>query len=219
MAAGPSLTEEVVEFVRSGAPTAAELAAAAEHLSRFRHARDRGASGAVASALNAIASDDPLWTAWISGAAAQSADAELTWVAVCAAADTLVDADDRAADAVAIGVSVADRVAAQLGDRHTEAGWSMSGTAGVIGAAAAVGRALGLDDRPLRDTIALCATQASGFTATAGTDAEPVQVGKAAANAVEAGLLGQCGFTSSARPLEGRRGMFAVLSSRPDRQS
>lgn len=216
MAAGPSLTEEVVEFVCSGTPTSAELGTAAEYLARFRHARDRGASGAVAGALKAVATDDPLWTAWVSGAAAQSVDAELSWVAVCAAADTLVAADDRAAEAVAIGVRVADRIAAQLSESHTEAGWSMSGTAGVIGAAAAVGRALGLDSRQLRDTVGLCATQASGFTAAAGTDADPVQVGKAAANAVEAGLLGQCGFTSSAQPLEGRRGMFAVLAQRPD---
>ena len=65
----------------------------------------------------------------------------------------------------------------------------------------------------LRDTLGLCATQACGPAVSAGTDAEPLQLGKAAANAVEAALLAGCGFTSSAEPLEGRRGMFAVMGS------
>lgn len=211
-----SLTDDILGLVASGTPTAAELASAAEQLDRFRQAGADGAAGAVATALTATATEDPLWTAWISGAAAHSAGADVTWVAVCAAADALAGDDGRAIDAIAIGTNVAAGLAGELGDRHTEAGWSMPATAGVIGAAAAVGRLLGLDSDPLRDAIGLCATQAAGFTVVAGTDAESLQVGKAAANAVEAGLLGQCGFTSSAQPLEGRRGLLAVLGHRSE---
>jgi 2-methylcitrate dehydratase PrpD len=211
-----TLTDDVVELVESSTPTAAELAAAAEQLDGFRQASARGADGAVAAALTAIATDDPLWTAWISGAAAHSAGAGVTWVAVCAAADALAGDDERAAEAIAVGTAVADRVAGELGAGHTSAGWSVAATAGVIGAAAAVGRLLGLDGGQLRAAIGLCATQAAGFTVVAGTDADPLQVGKAAANAVEAGLLGHCGFTSSAHPLEGRRGLLAILGGRPD---
>jgi hypothetical protein len=207
-----SLTDEIVEWVESSTPA---VASAAAELDRFRQAAARGADGAVAAALTATATDDPLWTAWVSGAAAHSVGAGVRWVAVCAAADALAGDDDRAAEAIAIGTGVADRIAGELGEGHTGGGWSVPTTAGAIGAAAAVGRLLGLDSRQLRDAIGLCATQAAGFTVVAGTDADSLQVGKAAANAVEAGLLGECGFTSSAEPLEGRRGLLAVIGGHP----
>jgi 2-methylcitrate dehydratase PrpD len=45
----------------------------------------------------------------------------------------------------------------------------------------------------------------------AGTDAGPLQAGKAAFNAVEAALLARAGFTGPAEPLDGRRGLFALF--------
>jgi hypothetical protein len=206
-------TEWIVRFVRSAEPDTAAVAAAAEQLARFHRARATGRAPAALTDLVA-GSDDPRCTAWLSGAAA-AADPELTWVAVCAAAAALADGE-RAATAVAIGYQVADRVATALGPAHQAAGWDVRTTAGVIGAGAAAGWLSGLDGNALRDALGLCATQAAGLASSAGTDAEALQLGQAAGNAVEAALLGQCGFSSSAEPLEGRRGMFALMSTGPE---
>nr|EJJ01680.1 mmgE/PrpD family domain protein [Rhodococcus sp. JVH1] len=149
----------------------------------------------------------------MSGAAAAH-DSNLTWVAVTAAATALCD-DERAVTAIALGRGVAELVAAALGDKHAAEGWDMRATAGTVGAVAATGRLCGLDSDQLRNAIGLAATQAAGLLAAAGTDAEAIQVGKAAANAVEAALLAECGFTSSAAPLEGRRGLLALMTDRP----
>lgn len=210
-------TERVVRFVRTATPPERVLKSAADQLQCFRAARDRGARGPVPTAIVGLVGParNPLWTAWISGAAA-AADPELAWVAVCAAADALGSDEQQTATATAIGYEVADRVAEALGPTHTTAGWSVRATAGVIGAGAAAGRLMGLDAGQLRDALGLCATQAAGLAGATGTDADALQLGKAAGNAVEAALLGQCGVTSAAQPLEGRRGMFALMSTAAD---
>jgi 2-methylcitrate dehydratase PrpD len=212
-------TARVVEFARTATPPPDALAAAADQLDRFRAASATGAGSAAAVALTGIAggNDDPLWMSWISGtAAASAADDSVAWVAVCAAADAVGEDDARTVAATAVGYEVAERVAEALGSTHQEAGWSVRATAGVIGAGAAAGRLMGLSESALRDTIGLCATQAAGLRGAAGTDAEVLQVGKAAGNAVEAALLGANGFTSAAEPLAGRRGMFALMSTNAD---
>ena len=205
-------TAWIVRTVREAAPDPAAVTAAAEQLARFRQARAAGRAPEALTRL-AAASTDPAWAAWESGAAAAAAaGAALTWIPVCAAV-TALGHDDRAATAVALGYRVAERVVRDLGPAHTAAGWDVRATAGTIGAGAAVAWLCDLDEDALRDTLGLCATQACGPAVSAGTDAEPLQLGKAAANAVEAALLAGCGFTSSAEPLEGRRGMFAVMGS------
>jgi 2-methylcitrate dehydratase PrpD len=60
-------------------------------------------------------------------------------------------------------------------------------------------------------TVGVCATQAAGLRAAVGTEAGPLQAGKAAFNAVEAALLAREGFTGPAEPLDGRRGLFALF--------
>ena len=100
--------------------------------------------------------------------------------------------------------------------RHVAAGWCARATAGTVGAAAAAGRLLALGPDRQRHALGVCATQAAGLVSEEGTDAGALQIGKAAGNAVEAALLGRDGFTSSAQPLEGRRGLFALMSSAAD---
>jgi 2-methylcitrate dehydratase PrpD len=208
-------TQCIVRIVREGRPGPAAIAEATGQLLRFRRCRSAGAAPAALAAI-AVGRSDPMWKAWLSGAAAATADAAAgpapDWTAVCAAAAALTDDEERAATAVALGCRVAGLVAETLGAGHTEAGWDLRSTAGGIGAGAAAGWLCGLDEEALRHAIGLCATQAAGLTGSAGTDAEALQRGKAAGNAVEAALLAQCGLTSSVEPLEGRRGMFALMA-------
>jgi 2-methylcitrate dehydratase PrpD len=90
-------------------------------------------------------------------------------------------------------------------------GWSVPDVSAAIGAGLAAGVMLGLLEDRLRNALGICATQAAGLRAAAGTDAGPVQAGKAAFNAVEAALLARAGFTGPADPLDGRRGLFALF--------
>jgi len=92
-------------------------------------------------------------------------------------------------------------------------GWSSGTAAAAVGAGVTSGLLLGLSEPQLRAVIGICATQAAGLRAAAGTDAFPLQVGKAAFNGVEAAVLAQAGFTAPAEPLDGRRGLFALFGS------
>ena len=151
-------------------------------------------------------------TAWVTGAAAVAApapDDPTVAMVVCAAARAL--GDDCLA-AVAAGLEAAALVESGL-DGVAGAGWSVPTVAAGIGAGQAAGVMLGLPDDQLRNALGVCATQAAGLRAAAGTEAGPLQAGKAAFNAVEAALLAREGFTGPAEPLDGRRGLFALFSA------
>jgi hypothetical protein len=161
------------------------------------------------TAVAAVAAPEPAVAsaAGASQALAGSAVGPVPGVAlvVCAAANAL--GEDCAA-AVAAGLEAAALVEAGLdgvGD------WSIPDVSAAIGAGVAAGVMLGLPEDRLRNALGICATQAAGLRAAAGTDAGPVQAGKAAFNAVEAALLARAGLTGPAEPLDGRRGLFALF--------
>ena len=140
-------------------------------------------------------------TAWVTGAAAVAAPASddpTVAMVVCAAARAL--GDDCLA-AVAAGLEAAALVESGL-DGVAGAGWSVPTVAAGIGAGLAAGVMLGLPEDQLRNALGVCATQAAGLRAAAGTEAGPLQAGKAAFNAVEAALLAREGFTGPAEPLD-----------------
>ena len=140
------------------------------------------------------------------GCAPPAAGPTVTMV-VCAAATAL--GDDCSA-AVAAGLQAAALTAAGLA---TAVGWSVPVVSAAVGAGLAAGLMLGLPEAPLRSALGICATQAAGLRAAAGTDAAPLQAGKAAFNAVEAAQLARLGFTSSREPLDGRRALFSLFRS------
>jgi MmgE/PrpD N-terminal domain len=180
-------------------------------------------------------SGDPAWTAWLTAAAAvaggQAVEGEETgatgeeraavvplpvWCAVLGAATALADAPGLApAGGTVAAASTAGLAGAALVESglHGWGGWSSGSVAAVIGAGLTAGLLLGLDDGQLRAAIGICATQAAGLRAADGTDAFPLQVGKAAFNGVEAALLARAGLTAPAEPLDGRRGLFALFGS------
>ena len=140
------------------------------------------------------------------GGAAPAAGPAVTMV-VCAAATAL--GDDCSA-AVAVGLQAAALTEAGL---VTAVGWSVPVVSAAVGAGLAAGLMLGLPEAQLRSALGICATQAAGLRAAAGTDAAPLQAGKAAFNAVEAAQLARLGFTSSREPLDGRRALFSLFRS------
>ncbi|MBX5492569.1 MAG: MmgE/PrpD family protein, partial [Chloroflexi bacterium] len=106
------------------------------------------------------------------------------------------------------------RVALSVCPAHYDAGWHVTGTAGVFGAAAATARLLGLDARRTVAALGAAAAQAAGLREMFGSMCKALHAGKAAENGVLAALLAREGFTAPAEPLAGRRGFGAVLTSR-----
>ncbi|HUP94375.1 MAG TPA: MmgE/PrpD family protein [Burkholderiales bacterium] len=94
---------------------------------------------------------------------------------------------------------------------HYAAGWHITATCGVFGAAAAAGRMLGLDAQRMTWALGVAATQAAGLTATMGSMSKSYNMGHAAKSGLLAALLAERGFTSSDRALEAPRGFLRVL--------
>jgi 2-methylcitrate dehydratase PrpD len=205
-------------LLRALRPLAAEASSPAQagrlmdagDLSPAPAGRSLDADGPPESAVSAALPAGPALTAWVTGAAAVAApapDDPVAAMVVCAAARAL--GDDCLA-AVAAGLEAAAVIESGL-DGVAGAGWSVPTVAGGIGAGLAAGLMLGLPEDQLRNALGVCATQAAGLRAAAGTDAGPLQAGKAAFNAVEAALLAREGFTAPVEPLDGRRGLFALF--------
>ncbi len=97
--------------------------------------------------------------------------------------------------AFVLGVEVASRVARALAPGHYRAGWHATTTAGRVGAAAAIGRLLGLDPERLDVAVGLAGIQAAGVQEAFGSMAKPFQVGRAAADGLLAALAAEAGVT------------------------
>jgi 2-methylcitrate dehydratase PrpD len=114
-------------------------------------------------------------------------------------------------DAFVLGVDVECRVANAMYATHNVS-WYITGTAGVLGAAAAVGRVLGLDEKQMMFALGIAATQAAGLREMGGTMSKAFTHGRAAQNGMLAALLAERGFTSSSRAIEAPRGLVHVLA-------
>jgi 2-methylcitrate dehydratase PrpD len=115
-------------------------------------------------------------------------------------------------NAFVLGFEVESRVGNAVYPAHYDAGWHITGTAGVFGAAAAIGKLLGLDEQQMVWAIGLAATQAAGLREMFGSMGKPFHPGRSAQNGYTAALLAQQGFTAGERSIEGARG-FAVVQA------
>jgi 2-methylcitrate dehydratase PrpD len=117
-------------------------------------------------------------------------------------------------NALVVGIEVECRIGKAVTPSHYEAGWHITGTAGVFGSAAATGRLLGLNEQQMCWALALAAAQPVGLQAMFGSMTKSFHPGQAAQNGLTAALLASKGFTSSERPLESKRGWFDVMSTK-----
>lgn len=118
------------------------------------------------------------------------------------------------ADAVAIGLDVAWRVDAALGDGL--GAFDRVAAIGHLAAVAAAARVLGLPEEAAAHAYGIAGTQAAGFAALADGPVGALQTGKAAADAVEAAYLARDGYTAGLTGIEGRRGFAALLAPSAD---
>jgi Uncharacterized protein involved in propionate catabolism len=115
-------------------------------------------------------------------------------------------------DAFAIGIEIAVRTSEVLAPGHYLRGWHATGVCGVLGAAAAAARLLGLDGASSERALGIAATSAAGLRANFGSMAMIFHAGLAARNGVEAALLAQLGMTTAADPFDGTTGYFAMFA-------
>jgi 2-methylcitrate dehydratase PrpD len=115
-------------------------------------------------------------------------------------------------DAVVLGVDVACRAGLLVCPEHYDRGWHVTGSAGVLGAAAAVARLLEMDAQTTTMALGLAASQPIGLREQFGSMAKPFHPGAAARAGLTSALLARRGFTSAPTALEGKRGYAQVLS-------
>ncbi|WP_061935693.1 MmgE/PrpD family protein [Aureimonas sp. AU22] len=118
--------------------------------------------------------------------------------------------------ALVVGVEVECRIGNSVYPEHYDRGWHITGTAGVFGAAAAVGRLLRLDERQMSWAFGIAATQSSGLREMFGTMTKSFHPGRAAQNGAAAAFLAKANFDSSLRGIEAPRGWANVLSTKQD---
>lgn len=117
--------------------------------------------------------------------------------------------------AFVLGVEVECRIAMAISPEHYRRGWHITSTCGVFGAAAAVGKVLGLDALHMVWAFGNASAQASGLVETLGSAAKSIGIGNAARNGVLSALLAQDGFAGPDQPLEGERGFLNVFGEQP----
>jgi 2-methylcitrate dehydratase PrpD len=112
-----------------------------------------------------------------------------------------------------LGVEAECRVGNAVSPQHYAAGWHITATCGVFGAAAAAGKLLALDPQRMTWALGIAATQASGLTAMMGSMSKSYSMAHASKSGLMAALLAERNFTSSDRALEAPRGFANVLAS------
>jgi 2-methylcitrate dehydratase PrpD len=118
--------------------------------------------------------------------------------------------------ALAIGVETECRIGNAVYPDHYDIGWHITGSAGVFGAAAAVGKLLGLDEEKMVWALGIAASQPVGLREQFGTMTKSFHPGRAAHNGMTAAFLASEGYTSSEQGIEAKRGWANVTSTHQD---
>jgi 2-methylcitrate dehydratase PrpD len=117
-------------------------------------------------------------------------------------------------DALVLGIDVSCRIGNVMYPEHYDRGWHITGSTGMLGAAAGCARLLGLDAHRTAMAIGIAASQPVGLREQFGTMTKPLHPGAAARAGLMSALMAQHGFTASPRALEAPRGLVQVVSTK-----
>jgi 2-methylcitrate dehydratase PrpD len=117
-------------------------------------------------------------------------------------------------DALVLGIDVACRLGNLVYPEHYDRGWHITGTTGMLGAAAGCARLLKLDAQQTQMALGIAASQPIGLREQFGTMTKPFHPGGAARAGLMSALLAAKGFTASPRALEAPRGWAQVVSTK-----
>lgn len=114
-------------------------------------------------------------------------------------------------NAFVLGVEVACRLANTVfGGKNP--GWHVTGVAGGIGAAVAVGKVLAFTPEQLVAAIGIAANQAGGLREMYGTACKALTPGRAAQTGLLSAMMARHGFSAPSHPLEGPKGYAKVFT-------
>ncbi len=116
-------------------------------------------------------------------------------------------------NALVLGAEVECRIGNAVWPNHYDIGWHITGTAGVFGSAAAVGKLLQLNEQQMVWALGLAASQPVGLREMFGTMTKSFSPGRAAQNGFTAALMASKNYTSSDQGIEASRGWANVLST------
>jgi 2-methylcitrate dehydratase PrpD len=136
--------------------------------------------------------------------------------AIVALAEVTGSSGRELVDALVLGVDVECRIGNMMYPEHYDRGWHITGSTGVLGAAAACARLLKLDLQKTAWALGIAASQPVGMREQFGTMAKPFHPGGAARAGLMSALLAKNGFTASAKAIEAPRGYAQVVSTKCD---
>jgi len=119
-------------------------------------------------------------------------------------------------DALVIGVDVECRIGNAIYPDHYDRGWHITGSTGMLGAAAACARLLALDAARATMAIGIAASQPVGVREQFGSMTKSLHPGAAARVGLTAALMAKHGYTASERALEAPRGLLQTYSAKCD---
>ena len=117
-------------------------------------------------------------------------------------------------DALVLGIDVSCRMGNLMYPEHYDRGWHITGSTGMLGAAAACARLLHLDEHQTQMALGIAASQPVGLREQFGTMTKPFHPGAAARAGLLSALLAEHGYTASPRALEAPRGFAQVVSTK-----
>ena len=117
-------------------------------------------------------------------------------------------------DALVLGIDVSCRMGNLVYPEHYDRGWHITGSTGMLGAAAGCARLLGLDAHKTQMAIGIAASQPVGLREQFGSMTKPLHPGAAARAGLMSALMAQHGYTASPRALEAPRGWAQVVSTK-----
>ena len=117
-------------------------------------------------------------------------------------------------DALVLGIDVACRIGNVMYPDHYDRGWHITGSTGMLGAAAGCARLLKLNEQQTTMALGIAASQPVGLREQFGTMTKPFHPGGAARAGLMSALLASQGFTASPRALEAPRGFVQVASDK-----
>jgi 2-methylcitrate dehydratase PrpD len=117
-------------------------------------------------------------------------------------------------DALVLGIDVSCRIGNTIYPDHYDRGWHITGSTGMLGAAAACARLLKLDEQRTTMALGIAASQPVGMREQFGTMTKPFHPGGAARAGLMSALLARHGFTASPKAIEAPRGFAQVVSTK-----
>jgi 2-methylcitrate dehydratase PrpD len=119
-------------------------------------------------------------------------------------------------NALILGVETECRIGNAVYPNHYDVGWHITGTAGVFGSAAAVGKLVNLNEQQMVWALGLAASQPVGLRESFGSMNKSFNPGRAASNGIFASVLASKNFTSSDQMIEAKRGWANTVSTKQD---